>query len=135
MVNLEYEDGTVASFTMSPFSLGGRKIRIMGTKGEIYGEMKNDYVTLSNYETGETVEIKVEDAVLDETIDGGHGGGDDAVMVDFCDLLTGKYQGNEITNVRESVESHLIAFAAEESRKSGAVINMDEYVKKISQKF
>ena len=37
------------------------------------------------------------------------------------------YRGNSLTNIDTSIESHLIAFAAEESRLNHTVIDMKEY--------
>ncbi len=128
-VNLEYEDGTTVTFTMSAFNRGGRKLRIMGTKGEIHAEMSNDYITLFDFETRKTEQIKIADAVLDESIKGGHGGGDRGIIRTFCKFLMGEYDGNTITDITTSVENHLVTFAAEEARLSGKVLNMDDYIK------
>ena len=131
-VNLEYESGATATLTVSAFSPGGRKTRITGTKGELYGEMRNDYVTVYDFETRETTEYKIKDAVLDETIDGGHGGGDEAIIMDLIKVLNGEYHGNTIATIDETVmESHLVGFAAEESRANGTVVDMKEYYERI----
>lgn len=128
-VNLEYEDGATVAFTMSAFNKGGRKIRIMGTKGEIEGDMAQNFVTLYDFQTMQTEKIMIPDAVTDETIHGGHGGGDFGIVRAFCQFFTGTYEGNAITDIRTSVENHLVSFAAEESRLNGQVITMDEYIK------
>lgn len=128
VVNLEYEGGETVSFTMSAFNRGGRKLRIMGTKGEINAEMSDDYITLFDFNTRETKQIKIQDAVLDESIQGGHGGGDRGIIRSFCQYLSGTYTGNSITDIATSVENHLVAFAAEESRLQGSVITMSDYI-------
>ena len=128
IVNMEYEDGALVSMTISPFNLGGRKIRIMGTKGELYGEMRADSVFVSDYQTGNTVQIKVADALRDGTITCTQDNGENAMMYDFCSLLTGQHTENELADINISAESHLIAFAAEESRANGTVVNMNMYL-------
>ena len=128
VVNLEYEDGATVSFTMSGFNKGGRKIRIMGTKGEIFGDMSKKTVELYRFDTMETEEIPIENAVTDETIFGGHGGGDLGIIKAFCQFMTGKYEGNSITDITTSVENHLVTFAAEDARLSGSVITMKDYI-------
>jgi predicted dehydrogenase len=55
----------------------------------------------------------------------GHGGGDWATMEAFVGLLRGESEG--LTDVRTSLESHLLAFAAEEARLTGQVMDMGEY--------
>lgn len=128
-VNLEYEDGATVAFTMSAFNKGGRRIRIMGTKGELEGDMSRDYVTLYDFATCETEKIPILDAVTDETIHGGHGGGDLGIIRAFCQFLTGTYTGCSITDISTSVENHLVTFAAEDARLSGTVITIEDYIK------
>ncbi|MBR6680025.1 MAG: Gfo/Idh/MocA family oxidoreductase [Clostridia bacterium] len=129
-VNLEFEDHSLVSFTMSAFNKGGRFIRIMGTKGELTAYMSDDKIKYYNFLTKETTEISVKDAVSDETIVGGHGGGDKGIVGTFAELLLGTYNGNCLSDVSVSCENHLIAFAAEESRLHGTIVNMDEYVER-----
>ena len=127
VVNLEYGSGSTVSFTMSAFTQGGRKVRIMGTKGEINAEMSSDHITLFDFDTRKTERIFIAEAIRDEEISGGHGGGDRGIIRSFCQFLIGEYKGNSITDVTTSVNNHLTAFAAEESRLTNSVINMNEY--------
>ena len=56
---------------------------------------------------------------------GGHGGGDNGVMGSFLDALAA---GTEpLTTAEESLESHVLAFAAEEARLSGSVVDLDRF--------
>jgi predicted dehydrogenase len=134
VVNLEYESGATVSFNMSAFNSGGRKIRIMGTKGEITAEMARKELTLFDFKTRTYNKINVQEAVLDEHISGGHGGGDRGIIRTFCKLLNGEYEGNTITDISTSVENHLVAFAAEQSRLDGTVIDVNKYKEALLQK-
>jgi len=129
-VNLEFEDNSLVSFTMSAFNHGGRFIRIMGTKGELTAYMNEDTIRYFNFLTRQTEYISVKGAVKDETIVGGHGGGDKGIVGTFTEILQGTYHGNCAADVMTSCENHLIAFAAEEARLTGTIIDMDEYVAK-----
>ena len=131
VVNMEFESGTTASFTMSAFNKGGRKIRIMGTKGELEAIMGEENITIFNFITREYEEVSIKDNVADESIAGGHGGGDAGIVRTLCQMMTGRYVGNNIADITASVENHLITFAAEESRLSNTVISMDDYRQKI----
>jgi len=55
----------------------------------------------------------------------GHAGGDDAIMRDFARRLRGRLAGapreEARTSLAESLDSHLMAFAAEEARRAGDV--------------
>ena len=119
---------------MSAFNKGGRKIHIMGTKGEIYAGMADPAVTLYEFETGKKSEVLVSDAIADEEITGGHGGGDRGIMRSFCEFLCGTYKGNSVTDISTSIENHLVTFAAERSRREGTVVTIDEYIKNFEVK-
>ena len=56
----------------------------------------------------------------------GHGGGDMALMRSFINAVRGE-PDDTLTSARASLESHLLAFAAEESRLHHTTINMAEY--------
>ena len=133
VVNLEYESGATATFTMSAFNEGGRRIRVMGSKGELEARMGSDRITVYDFITRKREEIMIKDAVLDETIAGGHGGGDTGIIRAFCQLLMGTYKGNSFADITTSIENHLATFAAEESRLTDQVVFMDEYKNKIHQ--
>ncbi len=125
-VNLEFEGGVTASFSMCAFTKGGRHIRIMGTKGELSGDMK-DTLRFYDFATAETREIPLSDAVANDTIDGGHGGGDQGIIRALRDRLNGDTDNIAICTIEETCRNHLIAYAAEESRRSGRVMDMREY--------
>ena len=57
--------------------------------------------------------------------EGFHGGGDSLLMEDFISSLEGKTAENR-TSIERSVESHLMAYAAELSRVTGKVVDIDE---------
>lgn len=129
-VNLEFEGGVTAGFTMCAFNHGGRRIRIMGTKGELYGNAEDDYVTLYEFATRETKQIPLTEAGGDESIDGGHGGGDRGIIQAIDRCLNGDRKSTSLCSIQETCRNHLIAYAAEESRLTGTVIDMKEYEKR-----
>ena len=131
VVNLEYEGGETVSFTMSAFNKGGRKINVMGTAGELWANMSDKTVHIFDFKTREIETIDVLNYVKDESIVGGHGGGDLGIVKAFCEYLIGEYKGNAVSDISTSVGNHLVAFAAESSRLEGKVINMDEFAEEI----
>lgn len=128
VVNMEYQSGATVSFTMSAFCKGGRKVRIMGTKGEIHAEMSWDHITVFDFLTRKTEDIKIADAIRDEEITGGHGGGDRGIIRSFCQMIAGTYTGKSISDISTSIKNHITAFAAEQSRLDGCVIDISEYI-------
>ena len=123
VVNMNFENGAVASFTMCGFTYEeGRNIKVMGTKGEIRGWADKNYIEWNTYLEKNTNTITVSPS-------GGHMGGDTAIMRDFVQMIAngGKAEGK--TSAAVSVESHLMALAAEKSRKENRSISMEEFVK------
>ena len=127
VVNMEFEGNIYANFSMAAFNRGGREIFLMGTKGTLHGKMSESFFTFYNFETKSEEKISIADAVAGEMITGGHGGGDSGIMDAFFARLRGEYRGKSICSLREACENHLIAFAAEESRKENVVVDMKEY--------
>ncbi|WP_218915748.1 hypothetical protein [Halanaerobium praevalens] len=52
-------------------------------------------------------------------------------MKDFISLLKGERSGNSLSTLADSVESHLMAFAAEHSRKENAKIDLDKFRREV----
>ncbi len=132
-VNLLFEDDVTVTFAMNAFNRGGRFIHIMGTKGELRGSMASEDtpITFYDFETKETHEIPItgKDGLVN-----GHGGGDAGIVESFYEYLNGTYTGTSVSDIRTSVDNHLIVFAAEEARKTGAVIDFEEYVKQLKKR-
>ncbi len=127
-VNLEYEGGVTANFTMCAFNKGSRNIRIMGTRGEIIANMNEDFYTVYDFKTLKYNKINITDAVTDDSINGGHGGGDGGIIRALVARLSGDTSDKSICSIEETCRNHLISFAAEKSRISGEVVDFNSYV-------
>ena len=125
IVNMEFEGGCTASLTMNAFNKGGRYIRLFGTKGELYANANATEITLWDFETRETTMIPVKKT--DESIAGGHGGGDSGIIYELYEYLTGEYTGFCAANIDISVKNHLIGFAAEKARHSDTIESITAY--------
>lgn len=121
VVNLEFEGGAVASFTMTPFTGDcTRMIRITGTKGDLEGNLDKNTLTLHRFgHEAETVEVPVPE----ENNTYGHAGGDYYLMKDFVRAVQGEAQNQ--TDASVSLESHLICFAAEKSRHEKTTVPLE----------
>ena len=105
-------DGDVnATLTMNASSRKCfRRVHITGTKGELYGRDIDGKFTLNVFGKGKkTIKAKVGQ---------GHLGGDSGIVGDFIELLETGKMAKRMSVMRETLMSHLMAFAAEESRKS-----------------
>ena len=132
VVNMEFEGGATASLTMNAFNKGGRYIRIFGTKGELYANASDTEITLFTFDKNETKKIQVEET--EESIAGGHGGGDFGIVEELYDYLNGNYKGYCAANIDISVKNHLIGFAAEKARCKNTVENIETSGKKLGFK-
>ncbi len=113
IVNMQMEGGASLSLTMSAFtSIGGRTIKGMGTLGDLWGDMHENKIRIGVFGK----EPQVIDLGKEEKDFAGHGGGDRLLMEQFVDLMQGKEPDGTITTLETSVESHLVALAAEKSR-------------------
>lgn len=131
-INMLFEGGITVTFTMNAFNKGGRFIHIMGTKGELRAATipPETPITLYDFESRKTEEISI---TAGDAIISGHGGGDEGIVNTLYDYLNGEDDGVTISGIRISVDNHLIAFAAEESRISGTIVDFDTYVSSLMQ--
>ena len=121
-VEIEFENQVTASFLMTAFTNQcARRIRLMGTKGEIKGDMEAGIIEVTEFVSGTKEIIKL------HTPTKGHSGSDMSMMKDFVRMVGEGKKGK--TNADISVESHLMALAAEESRVNEAVINFKQYTR------
>ena len=130
-VSMLFGEDKCVTLTMSGFNKGGRVTNIMGTKGEINAIFENQTIEFYDFATREKKTIYNSDIDLDQTIAGGHGGGDTGIMEDLYELIANNNPSDSISDISVSCMSHLIAFAAEESRVNGTVVDMAEYIKKL----
>ena len=116
IVAMEMESGATVTLTMSAFtSIGGRTIKVMGTLGDIQGDMHDNIIKITEFGK----ESEIIDLGREEKDFAGHGGGDQMLIEEFVSLLEGGEVNNTVTTLEVSVESHLVALAAEESRLEG----------------
>lgn len=120
------EDGSTISFTMCAFTQDCyRTFKAMGTKGEIEADMKSNIIRVRRFGQGEeTIDVG---ALADDLK--GHGGGDSGIIGDFLDmLLNDKEATGRTTTLENSMESHFMALAAEESRlHGGALVELEAF--------
>ncbi|MEC0258936.1 Gfo/Idh/MocA family protein [Paenibacillus lautus] len=124
VVNLEFANTVTAAFTMSAFTRDvSRTIKLMGTRGEIRGAMEKNEIEINHFGSGKIERITFEDRGGHV----GHGGGDMGLIKDFLRLVQTGGSDQGLTSASRSVQSHLMAFAAEQSRVDGKVISIKEF--------
>lgn len=106
-VNMLFENGVTAAFSMEAHvSYEGRRTRIMGSKGDIVGDMET--FVLTDFKTRKQTSWKMKTDA--------HGGGDHRLVKDWVQAVAQKDQSLLSSSIDVSIESHLMSFAAEKSR-------------------
>ena len=115
-MTIEFEGGVTATLTMSAFTpLERRRTRIMGTRGFLEGDGKR--LSVTDFVTGEVESFALADSGADA--ENRHDGGDFGVIGAFVNAVSTGDSSLIRSGPRESLESHLMAFAAERSRLTG----------------
>ncbi len=121
VTTIEFDGGVTATLTMSAFTPPARRMtRIMGTRGYLDGDGTN--ATVTDFVTGRCEPLAIPH--VSEDVAGGHSGGDYGLMRAFVEAIATGDRSAILSSPRESLESHLMAFAAEESRVSGQPVAM-----------
>jgi predicted dehydrogenase len=131
IVNIEFENGVTANLTMHGFSeQEGRTLRIDGTKATLIGEFHVSGETILFYDhfSGKKKlvyrnKMSLESGKADE--------GDSELIDAFVDTLIDKNKIQPLTSARASLESHLMAFAAEESRLDEKVVDFEDFRRRV----
>lgn len=99
-----------------------RRIEIVGTKGEIWGEFEHNdiHVLRINPDPGKEFDEEIID--LSAFCEGGgHGGGDLGLAEDFVNYVRGEKPSVSCTSIFDSVAGHKTVFLADISRENGSV--------------
>jgi predicted dehydrogenase len=132
VVAMEFAGGATGTFTMTAFD-SGRDLVVCGTKGRLRGgdNIKslsgNDIVV--NLLNGDSLRYGVSTDVGGYD---GHGGGDPG-LVHALDNEMSKPAREMRSGLAASVESHLIGYAAEESRRTHQVVALAPYRRGLQQ--
>lgn len=124
VTSMEFEADITVSFSMEAFtSYHGRRTRIMGSKGDIVGDM--DEFIHTYFLTGKITKwnINVED--VGDYKNSGHGGGDWALATDWINAVRKQDASLLTSTIDASIESHIMGFMAEKSRLSKQVVSVD----------
>jgi len=123
VVSMEFEGGVTANFSMEALtSYDGRRTRIMGSLGDVVGDM-NEFI-YTNFLTGEKTKWSIENDPNTVKDFNGHGGGDLSLVTDWVLAVKTKNLKNLSSTIDASIESHLMGFAAEESRLNKQVVKI-----------
>ncbi len=118
--SMTFDNGITANFSMEAFTpWGGRRTRVMGAMGFIEGDM--DTFTHTDFRTGKVTKWDSKAVDLENYRGSGHGGGDFGLVHDWVQAVSQKNPSLLTSTIDVSIESHVMCFAAEKSRRSKKV--------------
>ena len=128
---LQFENGVTATFNLSGFTnLMTRTMKIMGEDGEIRASEAENVIEVTRF-AGNSTEKNESEIIRPEQPTSGQNGGDSGIVDDFLSMMEGR-DSVSATEIHESVESHMMACAAEEARLTGKVVSLAEFRERVA---
>jgi len=131
VVSMSFESGITATLTMHGHSHEeGRTLRVDGSQATLLGKFTYSEAWLDIHpHTPAPIQRFTFPTEVDQTA--GHGGGDAGLMRRFVEAMRGEHI--PLTSARDALESHLMAFAAEEARLGNKTVDMEAYRENVSK--
>ncbi|XP_067659164.1 putative oxidoreductase YteT isoform X1 [Haliotis asinina] len=122
VVNFQFEGGATASLTMVAFTkkVCQREVKVYGTRGEI--SMVDDGIKVFDFLTGQTTTEHLEEEFAQRW---GHGGADYHLIHTFVTAMRENNPELIETGADDTLNSHLLVFAAEKARKENCVVTIN----------
>ena len=121
VVNMLFEGGRTGTFTMTAFNRAAdRKTRVFGTRGELCGNGR----TIEHFDFLTEKTVTLDTQAGSDTRGYGHGGGDYRLMQAFVAAVATEDPSRILSGCRETLETHLMVFAAEKARLAGRVVGL-----------
>lgn len=133
-VSVQFANGSIGTLNMiGGASKAGRHIHVVCEYGEIVGYIEDNKITVRVFDKDEVwydetvIDFNAENDLGEEDNSvGGHYGGDYYIMRDLVRFLNGMPTSVSTTVIDDSINSHLICYAAEKARNENVVVNLNE---------
>ncbi|HEY4651120.1 MAG TPA: Gfo/Idh/MocA family oxidoreductase [Pontibacter sp.] len=123
VTSIQFADSVTASFSMEAFtSYARRRTRVMGSMGDMVGDM--DELVVTDFRTGKELKLVPRAEDVDGYKNSGHGGGDWLLVRDFVQAVSQQNPDLLTSTIDASIESHIMGFMAEESRKRNKIMDI-----------
>ncbi len=128
VVNMIFGNDVTGTFTMTPFDTG-RSVTIFGTEGVLRGgeyikSLTGHDIVITDHENNGR---QYWDIVIGDGGYEGHGGGDIGFVSTWYEQLTSDEPEKLKSSIHKSLESHVMAWAAEESRITGETVCLKDF--------
>jgi predicted dehydrogenase len=125
VVSMRFTGGISVTLTMQGHAhLEGRTTRIEGSQAALSAHLGHggSWIEVHRHRDDRRQRFDTSAKLGD-----GHGGGDQRLMASFVRSLRSGETASTLTTARQSLESHLMAFAAEQARREARVVRMEEF--------
>jgi predicted dehydrogenase len=125
VVTMEFQNGVVGTLVVSAFTAHNtRTVKLTGSHGEIRGHLDKNEIEIHDFVTGAIETMQPARSA------GTHSGGDEGLIDDFLHRLDRARAGEPVpdaaTSLVESIDSHLLAFAAERARLERRIVTLPD---------
>lgn len=133
-VSVEFENGSIGTLNMIGGSnKAGRHIHLVCEYGEIEGYIEDNKILVRIFDKEKVwyeeqiIDFNAEaDLSQEDNSVGGHYGGDYYIMKDLVRFLNNEPTSVSTTVIDDSINSHLICYAAEKARKEKVVVELQK---------
>jgi predicted dehydrogenase len=121
-VSIDFENGVRANFRLRAWgNLSNRNVKLYFENGEVSGDLLSGNIKIQKYHGIRDIQDIREENIKNMNA---HGGGDPYLIKNFADMIRNPNPENNRTSAELSLQSHLIGFAAEESRLLGKRVDL-----------
>ena len=121
-VIVEFDNGSIATHSMiAGASRPGRNVLIIGTKGEIQGFLEDNKFIVRTYNPANCLWNDRVEEITNIVTGDGHSGGASRLVNDFVNMEMGIPRSISSTVIEDSINGHLLVYAADESLDNGGV--------------
>jgi len=128
VVLMQFEGDISVSLTMHGHSHNeGRSTRIEGTRATLqaFFGLGGSWIEIDEHRSDHSTRYDTTGNVK-----GAHGGGDVELITAFVESLRDRSHLEALTIARQALQSHLLAFAAEEARLGNQIVSMEAYTER-----
>lgn len=121
VVSMERADGSTTVLVMHGHAAEeSRTMRYDGTRATLRARLgREPVIEVTEHRSGTRHRVAIDAPT------GGHGGGDDGLISGVVEAI--RRGGGGRTQAADALESHLLAFAAEEARATGTIVDLGDY--------
>ncbi|WP_327639710.1 Gfo/Idh/MocA family oxidoreductase [Kribbella sp. NBC_00482] len=125
-VSVEFADGVIGSFALATNTpASSRTLHVVGTTGEISGALEDGTLRVRRIRTDGAASFD-EEIIATSVTNDMHGGGDHRLVEDFVRVVRGEPASVSSTQLADSVNGHLLVFAAERARQQHRWVELAE---------